>query len=111
MAVGLEGETVNANSMIAWRMSRHGVASDKRAILVEINRGMNDGRYGATCDEIEQATGLLHQTASARMNDLVREGVITVTGHKRLTRRRRPADVYALAFGPRDQGPEQGALL
>lgn len=102
---------MNANSMIAWKMSRHGVASDKRLILFHINAGMNDGRYGATCDEIEAATGLLHQTCSARMNDLMNEGVIKPSGFKRSTRRGRPADVYCLAFVPTAEAPKQSALL
>jgi len=101
---------MNHNSMTAWRQARHSLASDKRLILACINKGMNDGRGGATCDEIEEATGLLHQTASARMNDLMNEGVIApVPGMRRLTRRRRPADVYAMVYARTQVGAQVGA--
>jgi Fic family protein len=89
---------MRSTSMTAYRMSRHNVSTDRRAVLAAINKGMNDGRGGATCDEIEVLTDLLHQTCSARMNDLLNDGVIAPTGVRRLTRRRRPADVYAIVY-------------
>lgn len=51
-------------------------------------------RKGATTDEVEKATGLSHQTASARVNELYRDGYLEVTGQTRLTRYGRPAHVY-----------------
>ena len=44
------------------------------------------GAVGSTCDEAQEALGLLAQTASARFTELAREGRI-VSGHaKRPTR-------------------------
>lgn len=49
---------------------------------------------GATCDEAELELGLLHQTCSARLNDLHRAGLIRITTEKRVTRTGRKAFVY-----------------
>ena len=49
----------------------------------------------ATCDEVEVATGLAHQTASARIRELVQLGLIYDTGKRRPTRSGRQARVYA----------------
>ncbi len=46
---------------------------------------------GATCDEIEAALGLRHQTASARIRELVLKRYIADTGVRRLTRSNRSA--------------------
>lgn len=59
------------------------------------------GAKGATCDEVEAETGLSHQTASARVNALKREGrpggaVLFATGRKRRTRSGRQAEVYVV---------------
>ena len=48
----------------------------------------------ATCDELERYTGMLHQSISARINELVKMKRIVWTGFYRLTRTRRPARVY-----------------
>lgn len=50
-------------------------------------------RKGATTDEVEKATGLSHQTASARVNELYNDGKLEIAG-QRLTRYGRPARVY-----------------
>lgn len=52
---------------------------------------------GHTCDEVEVLTGLTHQTASARFNDLQRLGRIVDSGERRLTRRKRRAIVWKVA--------------
>ena len=49
---------------------------------------------GSTCDEIEAALGLRHQTASARIRELVLTGYLVDSGQRRLTRARRSARVY-----------------
>ncbi len=49
---------------------------------------------GATCDEVEVATGLPHQTASARINELHRAGLIVDSGERRRTRSGRTAKVW-----------------
>jgi predicted transcriptional regulator len=43
------------------------------------------GAGGATCSEIELATGLSHQTASARCSELKRDGVLVASGERRPT--------------------------
>lgn len=47
------------------------------------------GLKGATCDEVEVALDMLHQTASARFSDLKRDGHLIDTGQRRNTRRGR----------------------
>ncbi len=50
---------------------------------------------GLTCDELEENTGLSHQTASARINALYRKkGLIRDSGLRRKTRSGRCAVVY-----------------
>ena len=51
-------------------------------------------RGGLTCDEVELASGLSHQTASARINDLHRLGRIVDSGDRRKTRSGRNAIVW-----------------
>lgn len=52
-----------------------------------------------TCDELEVALGLRHQTASARLRELVLMGRVFDTQHRRPTRSGRKAAVYALRTG------------
>jgi hypothetical protein len=54
----------------------------------------SSGDQGATDDEIERATGLIHATASARRNDLVRSGQVKRSSLTRKTRRGRAAIVW-----------------
>lgn len=49
---------------------------------------------GCTCDEIEQDLGLSHQTASARINELMGLSLITDRGQRRPTRSGRKAIVW-----------------
>lgn len=51
------------------------------------------GTTGMTCDEIEQATQLSHQTASARCRALTERGLLEDSGHRRATRSGRKAAV------------------
>jgi predicted transcriptional regulator len=53
--------------------------------------------HGLTCDEVEQETGLSHQTASARLNSLWNDNLIVRTDRKRKTRSGRLAFVYVTA--------------
>lgn len=57
------------------------------------------GPAGATCDEIERATGLSHQTASARVRGLFQKRKIETTGDRRPTRSGRNAQVYRAVGG------------
>jgi predicted transcriptional regulator len=53
------------------------------------------GADGATCDEVEQAMRLTHQTASARINELMNAGKIR-EGGRRKTRSGRSATVWVV---------------
>lgn len=55
------------------------------------------GDAGATCDEIEVALGLKHQTASARCSQLKSQGIIYEAGDRRLTRSQRPAAILRVS--------------
>jgi hypothetical protein len=52
--------------------------------------------HGATCDEVEVALGMRHQTASARFTELKAAGHIFKDGRRRETRSGRTADVYVV---------------
>lgn len=56
-----------------------------------------DSKAGRTDDEIEELTGLRHQTASARRRELVQHGAITASGAVRPTRSGRNATVWIVA--------------
>lgn len=66
-------------------------AKTYRAVVLAYLRGR--GVHGATCDEVEQAIGLIHQTASARIRELAQAGLIFEAG-KRATRTGRAAVVW-----------------
>ncbi len=51
------------------------------------------GAYGKTCYEIEVALRLRHQTASARVSELLKDGWIEDSGQRRPTDTGRPARV------------------
>ena len=53
---------------------------------------------GCTCDEIEVALSMRHQTASARIRELRDSGAIVDTGERRKTRSGRNAAVYTLVI-------------
>ena len=55
------------------------------------------GRDGLTRDEVEVATGLKHQTATARVRELVKMGAVRETQRTRLTRSNRSAVVCIAA--------------
>lgn len=63
----------------------------KMAVMDCIARGYDEGR---TCDEVEVWLGMSHQTASARIRDLVKSGKIADSGKRRPTRSGRKAAVY-----------------
>lgn len=59
------------------------------------------GQHGATCDEVETALGLSHQTCSARCAELLRDGAVIrkaagVGYERRKTRSGRGAAVLVL---------------
>lgn len=52
------------------------------------------GDFGATCDEVEQATGYSHQTCSARFTEAVALGELIRTDRTRPTRSGRAARIH-----------------
>jgi hypothetical protein len=54
-------------------------------------------RHGATDEEVERATGLLHQTASARRRGLVLHGMVRDSGLTRKTNSGRNAIVWVVS--------------
>lgn len=52
------------------------------------------GSFGATCDELEQAFGMSHQTVSARCRELNMTGKTRDSGQRRPTRSGRKAIVW-----------------
>jgi len=59
------------------------------------------GTFGATCDELEQAFGISHQTASARCRELNMTGKIYDSEQRRPTRTGRKAIVWNAKEGQR----------
>lgn len=51
-------------------------------------------RKGATSDEVEQGLNMIHQSASARINELRDAGFIEESGRYRPTRSGRKANVF-----------------
>lgn len=70
-------------------------AATLRARVLDTIKAAGDS--GATDDEIEQATGLVHQTASARRRELALGGKIVDSGQRRPTRSGRKAIVWVLS--------------
>lgn len=85
-------------SQAAARQIAGGAAAIRVRILAEIQVR---GTTGATCDEIEQAMSLSHQTASARIRELNMKNRIYDSGQRRRTRSGRDAIVWFAAEGMR----------
>lgn len=54
---------------------------------------------GATCENVEEALGLRHQSAGPRIRELVQVGLVRDSGLRRLTRSGRSAIVWITANG------------
>ena len=50
----------------------------------------------ATCNELEKILKLTHQTASARISELLKDNIISDSGIRRMTDSNRPARVYKI---------------
>ena len=64
---------------------------DRQRVLDTIRWAVN---IGATCAELEDLLDLSHQTCSARINGLHRQGLIRDSGNRRLTDSGRKAIVW-----------------
>ncbi len=63
--------------------------------------------FGATVDEVERTLGMLHQSAGARVRELVLAGKLVDSEQTRKTRSGRNAVVWVLPqYGPRPETPE-----
>lgn len=79
-----------------------------RAIVLGVVR--ERGATGATCDEIEVALGMRHQTASARVNELMEDGRVVDSGERRKTRSGRKATVWIVTGAVTDAPPLKSPL-
>jgi predicted transcriptional regulator len=87
------GYVRDSSTSLEAAKSMEGLAGNLRAkIRLFIERSK-----GATCDEVESAMDLRHQTASARITELRLLGEIEKTEIKRATRSGRAAYVYRAA--------------
>ena len=84
--------TPRETSLEAHKSQKDKAPVDASKILAYIIR--EDRPKGATCDEIEVALSLSHQTASARVRDLFKAGSIRDSGLRRNTRTGRKATVW-----------------
>ena len=70
------------------------IAEAAPAIRKRIHERIAESLNGMTCDEVEAAMGLSHQTASARVHELRKLGMLLDVGEKRPTRSGRNATVW-----------------
>jgi predicted transcriptional regulator len=70
------------------------IKSKTKAIRISILEMIKSRSTGMTCDEVEIALGLRHQTASARIRELVQLGELTNSGQQRPTSSGRKAIVW-----------------
>lgn len=78
----------NPNSVQANKIARKGKIGTREVILRELRMLRQ-----LTCEEIEAVTGISHQSCSARLSELRREGKIKIVGERK-TRSGSPASVY-----------------
>lgn len=92
-------------SMAAAGRAAGRAASIRQQIFEYISKR---GSIGSTTDEAECHFGIIHQTCSARFNDLVKQKLIVGSGYKRPTRTGSMARVYVVSiFAPKDNGEER----
>jgi predicted ArsR family transcriptional regulator len=70
-------------------LSRERKQADHRRILAALEE-----HGGLTCDELVELLGLLHQTASARLNGMAAKGLAHQSAERRPTRTGRAAVVW-----------------
>lgn len=82
----------NTQSVEANKIAHKGKVGARQRIIKEI-QDLRTSYTGLTCEEIEHLTGLSHQTCSARLSELRREGKIKIVGIRK-TKSESPAAVY-----------------
>ncbi|MBI4208559.1 MAG: hypothetical protein HY538_02485 [Deltaproteobacteria bacterium] len=70
----------------------------KSLALKTLHYIQSQGSYGATCWDIEKNCRMRHQTASARIRDLVKQGRIRDSGMRRETESGRRAIVWLASY-------------
>jgi len=80
-----------SDTSLAAAISQVPHLAEKEARILEDVRANGS----STCDEIEVRTGMLRLTIGARVNGLVRKGLLCDSGVRRLTRWGRAAVVWA----------------
>src|SRR5258708_28714413 len=84
----------NPMSVQANKIAHKGKVSNRQQILNVLEAPVfSDYEDGLTCEQIENETGLSHQTCSARLSELRKEGKIKIVGARK-TRSGSPAAVY-----------------
>lgn len=90
-----EDVTANYHRGDELSMAANPSAERKRRDRVRILAHLRQrGDQGATCEEIEHALGMSHQTASARISELRRDEMIADSGRRRPTTSGRSARVH-----------------
>lgn len=92
------GYAPRETSKEAARLIEPKCAALRHRVLAEIQIR---GSFGATCDELEQAFGMSHQTVSARCRELNMTGKTRDSGNRRPTRTGRKAIVWVAKEGQR----------
>ena len=80
-------------SLIAAASVSLSTASLRLRILRRVRESVGEGM---TCDEVEDVMKLRHQTASARIRELVQDNKLVDSGYRRLTRSNHPATVWMI---------------
>jgi len=82
----------NPQSVQANKIAHKGRVSARQQIMDLLCNPLSEA--GLTCEELEVLSGLSHQTCSARLSELRREGKIKIVVGTRKTRSGSPAAVY-----------------
>ena len=72
----------NPESVAANRRNAKGREAQRASVY---NQVAKQEAHGATCWEVEQALGLSHQSASARLSELKKMGALSLNGQRRKT--------------------------
>lgn len=79
-------------------------SKSKRLRILEVLRAAGD--YGLTCEQVELAAGVSHPTATGRLHDLRKAGLVLSTSLKRVTSKGNEATVY-VAMAPANPGDSE----
>lgn len=89
------------------RSAAEAISHPRGGLQLKVYSAIWNSDAGMTCDEVEEETGMIHQTASARVRELAQRGHIVDSGERRATRSGRAAIVWKSAR-KQDQEPAGG---